>query len=64
MHWIQSLLGGFVRLGRAIVASFHDMNNNHSLPIAAGLSYYFLLSLFPALILAGAILAYLPSPNV
>ena len=64
MHWIQSLLGGFVRLGRAIVASFHDMNNNHSLPIAAGLSYYFLLSLFPALILAGAILAYLPIPNL
>ncbi len=41
-----------------------DIQRNHLLAIAAGLSYYFLLSLFPLLIFASALLAYLPVPNL
>jgi membrane protein len=37
-----------------------DINNKHTLQMAAALSYYFVISLFPALILLSAILAYLP----
>lgn len=37
-----------------------DVNNKHTLQMAAALSYYFVMSLFPALILLTAIAAYLP----
>lgn len=38
--------------------------NNHGMALAAGLSYYFVLSLFPALIAAACIVPYLPVPNL
>jgi membrane protein len=44
--------------------AWRDVMNNHTMTMAAGLSYYFVLSLFPLLILAAALLAYLPSPNL
>jgi membrane protein len=37
-----------------------DLNSKHTLQMAAALSYYFVMSLFPALILLSAIFAYLP----
>lgn len=37
-----------------------DVQNNHTLAMAAGLSYYFVMALFPTLIVAAAVLAYLP----
>jgi membrane protein len=40
------------------------VNRNHTLQAAAALSYYFVLSLFPALILLSAVVAYLPVPNL
>lgn len=48
----------------AVVGAYHDINCNHTLAIAAGLSYYFMLSLFPLLIFAAAALAYIPIPNL
>ncbi len=56
-----------MRLGhikQAIVGTFKDLQNNHTMPLAAGLSYYFVLSLFPLLIFAAAIVAYLPIPDL
>ncbi len=41
-----------------------DVMDNHTLTLAAGLSYYFVLSLFPLLILAASLLPYLPVPNL
>jgi len=38
--------------------------NNHVMALAAGLSYYFVMSLFPLLILAASILAYVPVPDL
>lgn len=47
-------------LKQALWRTGEDINNKHTLQMAAALSYYFVISLFPALILLSAILAYLP----
>ena len=41
-----------------------DINNNHTLAFAASLSYYFVISLFPALIALAAVVSMLPIPNL
>lgn len=48
----------------ALTRTYHDLLRNHTLQMAAALSYYFVLSLFPALIFLSAIVAYLPVPNL
>lgn len=40
-----------------------DADQNHMLAFSAGLSYYFLLSFFPALIALSAVASYLPLPH-
>jgi membrane protein len=44
--------------------SVTDAERNHTSAFAAGLSYYFLLSLFPALIALSAVVGFLPVPNL
>src|SRR5215467_171715 len=44
----------------AIVRTYGDVLRNHTLQMAAALAYYFVLSLFPALIFLSAVVAYLP----
>jgi membrane protein len=51
-------------LKTALVRTYNDVQRNHTLQMAAALAYYFVLSLFPALILLSAIVAYLPVPNL
>lgn len=53
-----------VALKNAILETAKDIRCNHTFAIAAGLSYYFLLSLFPLLIFIAAILAYVPIPGL
>src|SRR5579872_2995151 len=48
----------------ALTRTYADVLRNHTLQMAAALSYYFVLSLFPSLILLSAIVAYLPVPNL
>ena len=48
----------------AAVAVYKDVNCNHTFAIAAGLAYYFFLSIFPLLIFCAAALAYIPIPNM
>jgi membrane protein len=43
-----------------LVRTIADVQNNHTLAMAAGLSYYFVMALFPTLAVAAAVLAYLP----
>jgi membrane protein len=43
-----------------LVRTIADVQNNHTLAMAAGLSYYFVMALFPTLIVAAAVLSYLP----
>src|SRR5437763_4774418 len=59
--------GGSMRPARAIHAlmrTYDDVTRNHTLQMAAALSYYFVLSLFPSLIFLSAVVAYLPVPNL
>jgi membrane protein len=48
----------------ALTGTYDDVVRNHSLQMAAALAYYFVLSLFPALIFLSAIVAYLPVPDL
>ena len=51
-------------LKRALWRTSEDVSRKHTLQMAAALSYYFVMSLFPALILLAAMLAYLPINNL
>jgi membrane protein len=44
----------------ALAQTYADLLKNHTLQMAAALSYYFVLSFFPALIFLSAVVAYLP----
>jgi len=48
----------------ALGRTYHDVQRNHTMQMAAALSYYFVLSLFPALIFMSAVVAYLPVPDL
>ncbi|HET7441916.1 MAG TPA: YihY/virulence factor BrkB family protein [Terriglobales bacterium] len=48
----------------ALGRTYADVVRNHTLQMAAALSYYFVLSLFPALIFLSAVVAYLPLPDL
>ena len=48
----------------ALVRTYADVVQNHTLQMAAALAYYFVLSLFPALIFLSAVVAYLPVPDL
>jgi membrane protein len=50
--------------GRVLHIAMADTQKNHTMAFAAGLSYYFVLSLFPALITLSAVVRYLPVPNL
>ncbi len=48
---------------RALARTCHDVFKNQTFQAAAALSYYSILSIFPALILLSAVMAYIPLPN-
>lgn len=48
----------------ALMRTYADVVQNHTLQMAAALAYYFVLSLFPALIFLSAVVAYLPVPDL
>jgi membrane protein len=51
-------------INAVIVRTYADVLQKHTLQMAAALSYYFVLSLFPALILLSAAVTYLPIPGL
>ncbi len=51
-------------LKHALANAFRDIGRKHTGAYAAGLAYYFVLSLFPGLILLAAALACLPIPSL
>ncbi len=53
----------FLHFKNAAVHVIRDMEKNHTMAFAAALAYYFVLALFPFLILLSAIVAYLPLPD-
>jgi uncharacterized BrkB/YihY/UPF0761 family membrane protein len=52
-----------VRIRDALARTYDDVDWNHTFQMAAALLYYFVLSVFPALILLSAVVAYLPPPD-
>ncbi len=52
------------KAGDVLRKVYVDIVNNHTMALAAGLSYYFVMSLFPLLIFAAAVVSYLPIPNL
>jgi membrane protein len=48
----------------ALLRTYDDIGDHHTLQMAAALSYYFVMSLFPSLIVLSAIVAYLPLPDL
>ena len=54
----------FAGLKRALRSTYCDIVENRTLQMAAALSYYLVLSIFPALILFLAAVASIPYPNV
>ena len=48
----------------AFLRTYGDLARNHTMQMAAALAYYFVLSLFPALIFLSAVVAYLPVPDL
>ena len=48
----------------ALRRAYRDIDREHLLQMAAALSYYFVLSLFPCLIFLSAVVAYLPLPDL
>ena len=65
-HQFESSIQPLVirRIKTALVRTYTDVVQNHTMQMAAALSYYFVLSLFPALILLSAVVAYLPVPDL
>jgi membrane protein len=53
-----------IRVKTALARTYADVLRNHTLQMAAALSYYFVLSLFPSLIFLSAVVAYLPVPDL
>jgi len=51
-------------INNALARTYADVIRNHTMQMAAALSYYFVLSLFPALIFLSAVVAYFPVPDL
>lgn len=51
-------------MGSLLRRIYDNVQQKHTLQMAAGLSYYFVMSLFPLLIAFAATVAYLPVPNL
>jgi len=54
----------FGALGRAIASTYRDVLRHHALQVAAALSYYFILAIFPGLILLSALMRSVPLPGL
>ena len=48
----------------ALARTYGDVLENHTMQMAAAISYYFVLSLFPTLIFLSAVVAYLQVPDL
>ena len=49
---------------RSLLTMYNDVYDEHLLIFAAGLSYYFVLSLFPLLVSMASLLGYVPIPHL
>jgi uncharacterized BrkB/YihY/UPF0761 family membrane protein len=55
---------GWLTVKRSLITIYNDIYDEHLFVFAAGLSYYFVLSLFPLLVSMAALLGYVPIPHL
>ncbi len=51
-------------LKRALIRAYQDLARHHTLQVAAALSYYFVLSVFPGLIFLSAVVGFISLPDL
>jgi membrane protein len=54
----------FNALKNALAHAYRDVLKNHTFQVAAALSYYFILAVFPALIFLSAVVGFIPLPDL
>jgi membrane protein len=54
----------FTTLRDALARAYRDVLKNHTFQVAAALSYYFALSVFPGLIFLSAVVGFIPLPDL
>ena len=54
----------WLTIKRSLITIYNDVYDEHLFVFAAGLSYYFVLSLFPLLVSVASLLAYVPIPHL
>ena len=54
----------WLTIRRSLVTVYNDVYDEHLFVFAAGLSYYFVLSLFPLLVSIASLLGYVPIPHL
>jgi uncharacterized BrkB/YihY/UPF0761 family membrane protein len=54
----------WLTIKRSLITIYNDVYDEHLFVFAAGLSYYFVLSLFPLLVSMASLLAYVPIPHL
>jgi membrane protein len=55
---------GWLSIKRSLITIYNDVYEEHLFVFAAGLSYYFVLSLFPLLVSIASLLGYVPIPHL
>ena len=54
----------WLTIKRSLITIYNDIYDEHLFVFAAGLSYYFVLSLFPLLVSMASLLGYVPIPHL
>ena len=54
----------FATLRNALPSAYRDVLKHHTFQVAAALSYYFVLAVFPALIFLSAVVGFIPLPDL
>ena len=54
----------WLTIKRTLIIIYNDVYDEHLFVFAAGLSYYFVLSLFPLLVSMASLLGYVPIPHL
>jgi hypothetical protein len=54
----------WLTIKRSLITLYNDVYDEHLFVFAAGLSYYFVLSLFPLLVTMASLLGYVPIPHL
>ena len=61
---VLGVQGAWLTIKRSLITIYNDVYDEHLFVFAAGLSYYFVLSLFPLLVSMSSLLGYVPIPHL